>query len=236
MIYGDHELPLKIETDGLSITMERLGDIIRYTRDLGDSIVEKQIATKVDRVIIHPVEPMLLPQQLTRLLLVDFEVPLNIQPGKSVEINLSVPVDIAVFPYEKNTGEPLDVFTLARTKLTLFGTPDTGHICRYWRSSIVEKPSTVEVHKEGWLSLTIRNDTGSWVQVNRTILEGHAMKLFFNENLVRMRGKMKITGKRLAETSVSDKSPQRGMTKSLEVMSQGLLKAFTGKFIMEGEL
>jgi hypothetical protein len=60
-VYGRYGYDLCIEKGDLKICFSRDGDVVRYSRTLGDSTMGRIIASDGGRVIINPVEPLNLP-------------------------------------------------------------------------------------------------------------------------------------------------------------------------------
>ncbi|MBN1298038.1 DUF432 domain-containing protein [bacterium] len=235
-MYGPHSLPWIIDQDDISIRIERMSSMIAYHRHCGERTLDKRIAGMVEEVVVHPVEPMLIHRHPVQFLLIHLASPIQVAARTTTTIYGTFPLDIAVMTSDRTSDDPIDVFSAAPMKLTLYGSPDHGMLCRYWISPIEESPPETRPLQEGVLRLTLRNDTPRWTQISRVVLRGYDMKLFFDDTTVSMLAVMRIVGKNLAETDTENNPLRPGMTRSTELMAMGIVKAISRKFMMEGDL
>ncbi|MFP4001114.1 MAG: DUF432 domain-containing protein [Thermoplasmata archaeon] len=235
-IYGTHTVPFQFSEDKLTLESEEEDSLINYTRELDDEIVEKSLVAEEQKMTIHPVEPLNLPKDITSSLLLEFENPIVIDSGKEKQIFTTFPVEIAVYLENQSADKPLDIFSLAKQKYTLYGDVKTGTICKYWstdqRTNI---PEDIDPLIEGIISLTLINRTNEWVEVSKVVFDAYGMKLFYDENKVGMKGAMFIKDEDLCETGFSNKPIEEGMTKAREVYKRKSLPAIKSgtKFVME---
>lgn len=233
MIYGSHEYDLAYEDEDLKIGVEWRGRHFRYYRESNGEKVEKILAASGGRIIINPVEPVNLPQKITNFLRIDFEKPVVIEPGTSVELMVKFPVETGVFVASKKSVEVLDIFSLTKPKYTLYGTPMSGVVCRWYSSKIYfEMPETNPL-KEGVIDLTIRNTSNDWVEVQKAVFDGYSMKIYYGD-IVGMVAEMKIIGKSVAETTFVNRPIKSGLKKSLELYTARMIPVVERKgFLME---
>ncbi len=234
-IYGGDELPFEIERDDLTLSIKK-DEEITYFRQVGEESVEKGLLSEENEVVIHPVEPLNLPKQLTSALEIEFEKPMVIDPKTKKRIYLSFPIETAVFIGSESPDKPLDIFALSQPKYTLYGDVKTGTICKYWNSRVSSKPlDDIDPLYEGLLEMNIYNRTEEWREINRTVLNAYGMKIYFDEERVAMRGKMVIEEEDLSKTDFIDKPLSKGMKKAREVYRKKQpLRRTT--FRMEGEM
>jgi hypothetical protein len=129
--------------------------------------------------------------------------------------------------------EVIDIFTLQKQKFTLYGDPRTGVICKYWKSGIHAAEPEVNPILQGVIRLNIINAGDHWVEATRAAFNATGMKLFYNDDMVTMKGTLKILGKHLAETEFSNSPWKKNMTKSIELYTARKLVVIAPKFIME---
>jgi hypothetical protein len=231
--FGSHKVPLRIGHEGLELSIEKNKKELRYHRSYGTDEINKTILTDAKNVLITPVEPMNIPKQISTNLLVKLDQPLIVEPKKTQNVYLSFPVEIGVFITEQNCSKLIDVFTFVKNKYSLYGTPKTGVVCKYWKSKIYsEIPALDPIHK-GVLKLTITNRTPKWMEINNIVFYGYGMEIYYNRDLVSMVGTMKIISEKIAETDVIDAALRKGMWRALETFPVSLIPLAEKKYVME---
>ncbi len=232
-MYGYHTIPFTLEQEEVSISVAREGGTLRYLRSCGDEKVERILLAEEARLLLCPVEPLNKPQALSSHLLVKFDSTLMAPPKASHTVFLSFPVEIAVHVEGNGGMELLDVFTRALQKLTLYGDPRSGMLCRYWKSPVFTGRPVLPADREGVLELRITNPTASWIQVGRAVFNAYGMKLYYHQELVSMKAGMRLRSAEAAETEFEDAPLEEGMQKSPEVFLPRKLTVTSARCLME---
>lgn len=232
-IYGDHSFPVDIQQDGISITIEKQDSIYVYRRECAGDVVEKMLISKGRSIILNPIEPVNMPQELTNFLLISFNKELVIEPKAANDIYLTFPIEIGVLVTGNKIHEELDIFTLTKQKFTLYGRPRSGKVCRYWKSEVCTDVPETDPLIEGVMKLRIQNEASQWVKVTQAVFNAFDMSLFFDKDLVAMQAKMTIHSRLTAETEVFDKPLRKGMNKAEEHFKQKKISVASTKFVME---
>jgi hypothetical protein len=233
---GQYDIPIRIEQEGITVSVQKEGENILYMREcLGES-VEKILVAGSGKLLLNPVEPVNKPTALASHLLIEFANTLQVEPKGTKNIFLTFPVEIAVFMPSNEEFEVIDAFTLARQKFTLYGDPINGVICKYWKSSIYTTEPLLNRIQEGIVGLTITNTTTGWVEVTKAVFNAYGMKIFYDDERVSMKANMKLKGGGSAETEFIDASLGAGMTKSIEMYTARKLSVTKKNFIMESGL
>ncbi len=231
-MFGQHRIPLKIENESLSLTLEKEGGLLVYKRDcLGDEL-EKALITGKEEILINPVEPLNCPKKLTPYLMIAFEPPLVVEPKASRTVFVTFPFEIGIFLSGSKRHEPLDIVSMVKNKYTLYGAPRGGNICKYWSSAAYSTAPSVDHLHEGVLSLRMKNETDSWVTVTKTVFNGYGMKIHYNEKMVSSKAELNLIDKGAAETEFIASPLEKGMTKALETYSLSRVSMTSTKFIM----
>jgi len=232
-MYGTYDIPVSLQSEGISLSIERRDDAVVYRRQLGDEKAEKLLlGGGSGSIVINPVEPLNLPRDLTPYLYLDFQSTVALGPKTSSTVFVTFPVEIGVFLQERGEVEILDIFTLARQKYTLYGDPRNGLLCRYWSTPVgATAPGAGRLH-EGVMELKLANNTGSWVEVNKAVFSGYGMKLYYSDDLVGMKAEMEVTGATTAQTDCRDMPLKKHMMKSLELYTARKLVVLFPKFAM----
>jgi len=207
MIYGEHEYGFSYSGNELIIEFNKV-----YRRSCRDEAVEKLVSGGKS-IVINPVEPVNLPQEVTHYLSISFKKPVLLEPGNSTEIFLKFPIEIGVFI---NKAALIDIFTLTRPKYTLYGNPKSGMICRSYESDVYTEPPEMDPLKEGIISLQIKNDDEEWVEVKKAVFDSYAMKIYYGD-VVSMMAEMRIINRNVAETSFIEQPLKSNMKKSIEL-------------------
>jgi len=232
-MFGQYDIPIQIEQEGIKVSVQKERDNILYMREcLGES-TEKILVAGSGKLLLNPVEPVNKPKALASHLLIEFANTLQVEPKGTMNIFLAFPVEIAVFMPSNGEFEVIDAFTLARQKLTLYGDPINGVICKYWKSNIYTTEPSLNRIQEGIVGLTITNTTTGWVEVTKAVFNAYGMKIYYDDERVSIKANMKLKGGGSAETECMDEPLVKGMTKSLEIYTTRKLSVTKKNFIME---
>ncbi len=232
-MYGQYNLPLKIEKNNISIEIKEDNKLTKYNRDVLGEKIEKKLFFQDAQIILNPVEPLNKSNQISSYLQVEFENEIFIEPKSTKSIYITFPIEIGILAYSNNIFESLDILSLIRPKYTLYGTPKEGYICRYWKSNIyADIPKTNNLEK-GVIKLKITNNINKWTSIHHVIFRATDMKIYYNDEIVSMKAFMDITQKNIAETGFFDKSIAKNMKKSVELYSIRKIPIIGKKMIME---
>lgn len=230
-MFGEYNLNISIAENDIEVKVEGKGKSRRYYRRLGEEEVEKIISAEKGKLVICPVEPVNLPKEgVAGHLLIELEEPFIIEPKTENTIYLKYPVEIGIFLVDERDVERIDLFTKTKPKYTLYGSPESGIICRYWKSKIYSKAPEVDKFYEGVLKLEIENQYNEWVEIKKVVLRAMDMKIFYNSHSY-MHAFLKILKKGMGEVTFYEKKP-KNMKKAIDIfLAKGIKKL--EKFVME---
>jgi hypothetical protein len=232
-MFGYYDIPFSIVQDAISLSCEREGDSVLYKRECNGEIVEKFLLTSNSKILLNPVEPVNKPKPLTSELLIELGKPLIVEPKVTQKVFLAFPIEIGVFLSQDNCIENIDVFTLHRPKLTLYGDPRTGVICKYYKSKVYSTIPSVKLIHEGIIELTITNQTINWIEATKIVFNAYGMQIYYNDSMAYMKAVMELVSKGRAETDFEDAPLKEGMNKSLELYTSKIISIISTKFVME---
>jgi len=215
-VYGKFGYEFCVEKDDLKVCFSKDNGFIRYHRNLNGDVVERIIASESGTVIINPVEPLNLPDEVTRFLEIRFE-PIEIEPEATRRVYLTFPIEIAVFLMKNDAYRCIDIFSRVPPKYSLYGPTDTGVITRYHWSEIFLSHPSPDPSLYGVVELDLMNISKNWAEVSRVVFENYGMKIYYDNDLVSMSAGMKIVKPKLAYTAFEDKPIRSGMQKSIEL-------------------
>lgn len=232
-MFGVYNIPFKIENEGFYISIEKDGKLNHYKRDYNGETLEKDIFSDTSKILIHPVEPLNIPKEITSNFLIKFGNTLMVEPQGVEKIYLKFPIEIGIFISGKKDIEIVDILTFINQKFALYGDPRNGVICKYWKSEIYSTIPAVNPLQEGVIELIVRNKTNRWVEVTKAVFNAYGMKIYFNEDLVSMKANIKILGEEVGETYFINSPIKTGMKKSMELYAVRKLLVPTTRFLME---
>lgn len=167
-------------------------------------------------MLIHPVEPLYVPDAVTDFLEIRFEE-IMIEPNGKTVLFLTFPIEIGVFIDSKGKADVIDVFTFKPPKYSLYGASNRGVITRWHQSKVYYYPPQVKNYEDGVLRLTIENSSGDWVYVSRVILYEKGMYVYYDDQVVSMAAEMTIVNRETADVTGVDRPLHEDMTRSLRM-------------------
>jgi len=180
--------------------------LVKYERDCAGKKESRYLSRTFSAIHIHPVEPVNLPEALTHFLEISFPS-LLISPGAEQTIYLKFPVEIGVFLESGDKTDPLDVFSLVPVKFSLYGSPSSGVITRWYQSDLYTDIPLIDLRREGVMSLLIKNSGSETMTVSRAVFDSGSMCLFYGDR-VAMTATMEILSPLIAHTTFSDIAPE----------------------------
>jgi uncharacterized protein len=232
-MFGKYDMPLSIEQEGISLSIEKEGEVYSYNRECLEEKVKRTLLIGDGKLLINPVEPLNKPKSITPYLLIKFEKKLVVEPKATKQIFLTFPIEIATYIATESDSELLDIFTLTSQKFTLYGNPRNGFICKYWKSDVYSVMPTVNVLQQGVIELSLTNATTGWVELTQAVFNAYGMKIFYNDRLVAMKANIKLRAGDIAETDFENSPLENGMAHSLEAYTARKLLVTSTKFVME---
>lgn len=234
--YSTYQLPLALEIPGLKLSLTPEGDGYLYRREQGEESVEKLIFPgKGARVELLPVEPVNLPGDLPEQLFISFTKPLVLPPREKARIYLRFPVEVGVFVKRGEERRVIDIFTLARQKLTFVGDFEKGRISKYYESEPHSALPEVNPLMEGLLRVDFQNRSGEWQNLQSIAVPAEDIKLYYSADLVSMVAVAEVLKGGIMKVEVRDSPLRRGMKRSVELYRPGALRHVTRKLLLEVE-
>jgi uncharacterized protein len=206
-VFGEYDYPLHLESGPVQIRIEEDGGFFTYHRSSEEGEVHKIISGTRRKVIISPVEPVNLPEEVTKYLELRF-TPMVVAPESVQELYLKFPIEIGVLL--QGGGDVLDIFALTRAKYSLYGSPDNGIITRYYESPVYNRIPECDPLREGVLFLTVGNSSRGWVEVSRVVIDCSSLSLYY-KGVVSMTGQMEILSREIADVRINDCPLMEGM-------------------------
>lgn len=236
-MYGMHKIPLSLNDNGISISIDGKDGGFQYIRKTGEETMEKSILVKDCSILINPVEPLHTPKDLTPYFLIEFGKKLVIEPKGNNRIYVKFPAEIGIFASrsEKSTKDfrIIDVFSTDPGKYSLYGDIRSGILCKYYKSDVFMSRPSLNPLLEGMIELNISNKSDRWAEVSKVVLNAYLMKIYYSKDKMGMKASMTILDGDTAETTISDSPFEKGMKKAVEhYVSRGIIMT-SSNFVME---
>lgn len=145
------------------IKIEKINpNVFSYNRqDSENNLVEKMIPTKSDQLILEfsPIRPLNYPARRTNYVYLDFETPVFLSEGSAAKIYARCPIEIGVFLVHDEHKDSLDWFTCDpfNSRFGLYGNPESGTLCKYAKSDIVESYDDSIPYFNAVLEINLKN-------------------------------------------------------------------------------
>jgi len=232
--WGPHKVPVYLDFEGISISFEKCREGLSYRREDSSGAMEKTIIVERGKLMFSPVEPFHTPVALSNHLFIELEHPVMLKPRTTQSLMVTFPLELAVaFSSGKPGGSDVfDIFTLSRSKFTLYGSIRTGVVCKYWKSPVYKDVPAVNPLRQGVMKIDFNNQMAKWVEVQKVVFNAQGMKIYYSPYLVSLRATVKISSEINAETGFIDQPLQGGMSKAPELFSTRFLK-LPGRTAME---
>jgi hypothetical protein len=201
-VFGRYDQDFSVNEAEFTLRVDHSSSAPVYIRECCGVRVEKFLASGKEVILINPVEPVNLPQEITPYLEIAFP-PVVMRAGGEKTVYLTFPIEIGVFLEGNGSYDVLDLFSLAPAKFSLYGSPDGGVITRWYASRLHATIPIVSPLREGVMELTLKNVSSGAIEVSRAVFESYGMCLFY-EAQVGMKATMEIFSPHFAETIFSD--------------------------------
>ncbi|HJJ39523.1 MAG TPA: DUF432 domain-containing protein, partial [Methanocorpusculum sp.] len=224
--FGTYPFTRCINHRRLTLAFEDKNGIMHYRRGLDGKVFEANIASTNKEYSVHPAGPNHLPAPITDYLQVRFDE-IELEPGCSTVLFVTAPLEIAItLNAPNNEIKVLDVFSFAKAKFALYGTPTRGVVVRDTRSKVSANPLPVKNYKEFLLRLNIVNTSGEWVSLGRVVLYLKGLSLYYDATSVAACADVTITNTTSAQVTCTDSALRNDMIKADPVFTDRKTAAF----------
>jgi hypothetical protein len=224
--YGKFPIDYAVNFEGLTLSFDLENGMYHYKRALGDWKTDINVCVTGAKVLIHPVEPLNLPDNLTDFMEIKFN-PIRIEPSGICVVFVTMPIEIGVFLESKEgPAEILDIVSYVYPKYSLYGGANRGVITRFNESKVYYYPPSVKNYEAGLLKLEIENKSDEWATVGRVVIFQKGLYLYFDENFVTASAEMKIISPDVAVVTGIDSPVRPGMTPSNRLFKTRKLTPF----------
>ncbi len=224
--YGKFPIDYAVNFDGLMFSFSLENGMYHYKRTLGDWKTEINVCVTDAKMLIHPVEPLNLPDNITDFMEIKFD-PIRIEPSGRCVVFVTMPIEIGIFLESKDgSADVLDIVSYVYPKYSLYGGSNRGVISRFNESKVYYYPPSMKNYETGLLKLEIENRSDEWATVGRVVVFQKGLYLYFDENFVAASAEMKIISPDVAVVTGIDSPIRPDMTQSKRLFKNRKLTPF----------
>ena len=180
-LFGHHRLQSKATKDyhlvfgENRIEINGAGSALSYRRHTGNELtVEAMIVSDEDPVMIgiFPSAPLTTPAAVAKNLYLKFRTPVVVDQRSHVVVYAKMPIEIGVYRQSKDEEMLIDVFSRARQQYALYGSPESGVVCRYTETEVSTNKDEIKPvkYEEALVRIRIKNDIDNIVRVSKVIV------------------------------------------------------------------
>jgi len=190
--YGKYPIDYALNFEGLVLSMDLENGFYHYKRAIGDWKTDINVSIDGGHMLIHPVEPLNLPDNFTDFMEIKFN-PIRIEPSGKCVVFLTMPIEIGIFlESKKGSVDILDIVSYVYPKYSLYGGSNRGVITRFHESKVYYYPPSMKNFEAGLLKLEIENKSDEWATVGRVVIYQKGLYLYFDQNFVAASAEMTI--------------------------------------------
>jgi len=175
--YGIYTISDKLEFifPNTEIKIERIGEhVFSYIRkDAEENILKKIIPISTADLTLElcPIRPLNHPAQRTSHVYLDLESPVFLSEGSAATVFVRCPIELGVFLVHGEHKDSLDWFTCdpINSRFCLYGSPESGTLCKYTNSEIVESYEDSVPFLNAVLKIDIKNELDRGFTISKIV-------------------------------------------------------------------
>jgi hypothetical protein len=157
------------------IEINSVGSSLLYRRYMGNELAaEATIVSNEDSVIIgvFPNPPLFTPRAIAKNVYLKFVTPVVVDQQSQAVVYAKMPIEIGVYRQSKDEEMLIDTFSRRPPQYALYGSPESGVVCRYTETEISTNNDDIKPAKyeEALVRVRIKNDIHNVVKVSRVII------------------------------------------------------------------
>ena len=188
--YGRYSIDdfLELSFPNVTIRIKKIGkNTFSYDKiDSEENMVEKIIPAFSSILIVEvaPIRPLNHPARRTNYLYLDLESPIFLSSGSSAIVFINCPIEIGVFLIHDEVPESLDWFTCnpLDSRFCLYGPPESGTLCKYAHSDIVESHDSSIPYVNGVMEINLKNDLSKGYTISNLVFPISGHSLYYNNS------------------------------------------------------
>lgn len=200
---------LEFSLPNIAIKIERIGEnaFSYYRKDSEGNVSEKMIPAKSNEIQVElaPIRPLNHPARRTGYVFLKFDKEIYLSEDSAASIYVHCPIEIGIFLIHGTHRESLDWVTCnpLNSRFGLYGSPDTGTLCKYAEVSLATDLSDSIPYIEGVMKIIIENTLNTGQTVSKVIFPITDNSLYYEDSKAILDG-IKVTLRKRAVVSIAD--------------------------------
>ena len=212
--YGIYDLgdDLELSLPNVSIKFQRISDnAFSYFRENSEGkIVEKIIPVKSNdlKIELAPIRHLNYPARRTNHVFLKFDKEIYLSENSAASIFIHCPIEIGIFLIHDSNYDSLDWITCnpLNSRFGLYGSPDTGTLCKYAQVSLATGYDDSNSYVEGVMQIVVENTLSFGQTISKVIFPITDNALYYQDSKTILDG-IKITMKKRAAVNIADVKP-----------------------------
>ena len=209
--YGVYEVNenLQLFLPNTEIKIDKIGEnaFSYFRKDSEGKVIEKMIPVKSDEIKIElaPIRPLNHPARRTGHVFLKFDREIYLSKNSAASIFVHCPIEIGIFLIHGSNRESLDWVTCnpLNSRFGLYGSPDTGTLCKYAQVSLATDYNDSLPYVEGVMKIIIENTLSSGQTISKVIFPITDNSLYYEDSKTIIDG-IKVTMKKRAVVNIVD--------------------------------
>ena len=209
--YGIYDLEDELEffLPNTSIKFHRITDnAFSYFRKNSEGrIIEKIIPVKSNdlKIELAPIRPLNHPARRTDHIFLKFEKAIHLSANSAASIFVHCPIEVGIFLIHDSIHDSLDWITCdpLNSRFALYGSPDTGTLCKYAKVSSAIDYNDSNSYLEGVMQIILENTLSSSQSISKVVFPITDNALYYENSKTIIDG-IKITMKKRAAVNIAD--------------------------------
>lgn len=179
-LFGHYRLGTESTVQEISIADQKLvlegsSSSLLYRRLAGTEVqTQTTIMSDKGQVIVgvFPIPPIFTPQQIASNLYLKFRYPIVVDQQSQVVVYAKMPIEIGVYRQSEDEELLMDAFSPAQQQYALYGSPESGVVCRYYVTECGASKEDIKLEKfrEALVRVRISNDIDNIIKVSRVVI------------------------------------------------------------------
>ena len=157
-----------------------------FRRDSEDNTIEKMIPTKNNKIRIEvaPIRPINHPSHRTSYIYLELETPIFLSENSQAKIFARCPIEIGIFLIDGENKNSLDFFTCdpINSRFGLYGTPESGTLCKYAKSEIVESYDDSKPYINATMEINFGNELSRGQSISKIIFPVTENSIYYDDS------------------------------------------------------
>lgn len=178
-----------------------------YRKNSEGNVVEKIIPVKSQDVKIElaPIRPLNHPARRTSHIFLQFDKEIYLSENSAASIFVHCPIEIGIFLVHDSNHDSLDWITCnpLNSRFGLYGSPDTGKLCKYAKVSLATDYDDSNPYLEGVMQIVVENTLSFGQSISKVVFQITDNAMYYQDSKTIIEG-IKITMKKRAAVNIAD--------------------------------